>query len=314
MKIFIIILNWNQAKLTMECVDSVRKMKVPSNYNLNIVVVDNGSEHPVTLSEVERSLSGNTRDSSTSVGMTKVIQNNKNLGFAGGNNVGIKYALDNFADYVMILNNDTLVDPSLLANLLNGMQKDPKAAIVSPKIYFAKGFEFKKEKYKKADLGKVIWYAGGKMDWKNIYGSNIGVDEVDKGQYDKEKEIDFATGACFLISATVLKETGIFDEKYFMYLEDADLSLRMKKKKYKIIYEPKAELWHKVAQSSGIGSNLNDYFISRNRLLFGFKYASLRTKLALIRESFRLFIFGRHWQAVGIRDFYMRRFGKGSWV
>src|SRR5579859_1498155 len=193
MKIFIIILNWNQAKLTMECVHGVQKMKVPSNYNLNIVIVDNGSLEKFPKSSDYR-----------------LVINETNLGFAGGNNVGIKYALDNFADYVMILNNDTLVDPNLLANLLNGMQKDPKTAIVSPKIYFAKGFEFKKEKYKKADLGKVIWYAGGKMDWKNIYGSNIGVDEIDKGKYDKEKEIDFATGACFLISAKTLKEAGLF--------------------------------------------------------------------------------------------------------
>ena len=146
-----------------------------------------------------------------------------------------------------------------------------------------------------------------------MYGTNRGVDEIDKGQYEKVEEIDFATGACFLARAKALRATGLFNEKYFMYLEDVELSQRMQAKKYKIVYVPKAKVWHKVAQSSGIGSDLNDYFISRNRLLFGFKYASLRTKVALIRESFKLFLYGRHWQAVGVRDFYVRKFGKGSW-
>ncbi len=201
----------------------------------------------------------------------------------------------------------------MLTNLLNAIQEDKKIAIVSPKIYFAKGYEFAKDKYKTSELGKVIWYAGGKTDMKNVYGKNIGVDEVDKGQHDKLREIDFATGACFLVSAIALKQVGLFDEKYFMYKEDEDLAMRMKKMGWKIVYEPKAVVWHKVAQSSGIGSNLNDYFISRNRLLFGFKYGGLRTKFALMRESIKLFIFGRHYQAVGIRDYYLRKFGRGSW-
>src|SRR5260221_1201176 len=213
----------------------------------------------------------------------------------------------------MILNNDIVVDSNLLVNLIETIEKDKTVGIVSPKIYFAKGYEFNKEKYKKNELGKVIWYGGGKIDWRNVYGINVGVDEVDRGQFEKPKEIDFATGACFLVKAKALKEVGLFDEKYFMYKEDEDLAMRMKKKGWKLVYDPKAKLWHKVAQSSGIGSDLNDYFISRNRLLFGFKYASFRTKLALFRESVKLFIFGRHWQAVGIRDYYLRKFGKGSW-
>jgi hypothetical protein len=115
------------------------------------------------------------------------------------------------------------------------------------------------------------------------------------------------------LRSEALKNAGLFEEKYFMYLEDADLSQRLKRKGWEVLYTPKAEIWHKVAQSSGIGSDLNDYFITRNRLLFGMRYAALRTKFALIRESIRLLLTGRKWQKTGIRDFYLGRFGRGSW-
>ncbi len=303
MKVFIIVLNWNQPKLTIETIESLQKLKTHKDCQLKIVVVDNGSS--------DNSVEEFRKLRPQKFGL-EIMETGSNLGFAGGNNIGIKYAIDHFADYVMVLNNDTVVSSTLLLELLQPMD-DVKIGITSPKIYFAKGYEFHKSRYKKNQLGKVIWYAGGKMDWKNIFGSNKGVDEIDKGQYDKQQEVDFATGACFLAKTKALKEVGLFDEKYFMYMEDADLSERFKRKKWKIIYIPEAILWHKVAQSSGIGSELNDYYISRNRLLFGFRYASFRTKLALIRESLRLFMHGRHWQAVGIRDFYFKKFGKGSW-
>jgi GT2 family glycosyltransferase len=116
-----------------------------------------------------------------------------------------------------------------------------------------------------------------------------------------------------LLRSEALKDIGLFDEKYFMYLEDADLSQRLKKKGWEVLYAPKTEIWHKVAQSSGIGSDLNDYFITRNRLLFGMRYAKCRTKLALVKESFKLLLTGRGWQKIGVRDFYLGRFRKGSW-
>lgn len=302
-KIFIIILNWNQPQLTLECVESLQKLKTSKNWDVRAVIVDNGS--------IDDSVS-QFRNHRTKKIHTEVMETKSNLGFAAGNNVGMKYALDRKVDYVLVLNNDTVVDSGLLAELMKGMD-DKRVGITSPKIYFAKGYEFHKDKYKKSQLGNVIWYAGGKIDWKNVYGKNVGVDEVDKKQFNKEKEIDFATGACMLVRVDALRQVGLFDQKYFMYMEDADLSMKMKKKNWRVIYEPKAKLWHKVAQSSGIGSDLNDYFISRNRLLFGYKYASLRTKFALLRESLKLFIFGRHWQAVGIRDYFIGKFGRGSW-
>jgi hypothetical protein len=307
MKIFIIVLNWNRANDTIECLKSIQGLQT-ENYELTTVVVDNASTDN-SVEEIQK-LKFKSQNNKLKF---KIIKNKENLGFAAGNNVGIRYALKNDADFVMVLNNDTEVHKDLVVQLIKVARSYPKAGVFSPKIYFAKGFEFHKTRYKKKDLGKVIWYAGGQIDWNNIYGTNRGVDEVDKGQYDQIIDTDFATGSCMFCRATALKKVGVFDEKYFMYLEDSDLSQRMKKAGWKVLYVPYGYLWHKVAQSSGIGSDLNDYFISRNRMLFGMRYAPLRTKLALMRESLKLLFSGRRWQRIGVRDFYLGRLGKGSW-
>jgi len=296
--VFIIIVNWNQPDLTIECLKSIYDLRC-KNYELQIVVVDNGS----------------TDDSVKKIQSSKlnVIETGENLGFAGGNNVGITHALENDADYVCLLNNDTVVDPGLIEGLLKTFKEYPKAGAVSPKIYFAKGFEFHKNRYDNNELGNVIWYAGGDMDWDNVYGSNHGVDEVDKGQFDSIRQTDFATGCCMMIPAKVLQEVGLLNEDYYLYLEDVELCQRIHNSKYKILYTPYTHLWHKVSQSSGIGSQLNDYFTTRNRLAFGMKHASLRAKFALLRESIRFLLNGREWQKIGVKDFYLGKFGKGSW-
>ncbi len=303
-KVFIIILNWNQPKLTIECLESVMKLRT-NNYELRTVIVDNGS----TDGSVEK-LNAKKANVKWEI---EVIETGKNLGFAAGNNIGIKYAMEHGADYVVLLNNDTEIHANLIEGLLKTFEENPKAGAVSPKIYFAKGFEFHKDRYSASDLGKVIWYAGGRLDWNNIYGSNHGVDEVDKGQFEKARETDFATGCCMILPRSVIEKVGMLDEKYYLYMEDADWCQRINNAGYKVFYSPCGHLWHKVSQSSGIGSELNDYFITRNRLLFGIKYASFRTKAALLRESLRFMTNGRKWQAIGARDFYLRRFGKGSW-
>jgi hypothetical protein len=152
------------------------------------------------------------------------------------------------------------------------------------------------------------------MDWANIIGQHRGVDEADKGQFDKVEETEIATGCCMMIKKEVLKKVGLLDDKYFLYYEDSDLSVRAKKAGYKIVYAPKSIIWHKNAGSAGgSGSALQDYYIIRNRLLFGFRYASARSKLALFRESLFLLLRGRRWQKRGIIDFYLGKLGKGSY-
>jgi GT2 family glycosyltransferase len=300
--IYVSIVNYNGYNDTIECLRSLEKVHV-KNISLHVVIVDNASTDSFHLpSEDFKTFS------------LTVLNNNKNLGFAGGHNRGIHYALDHEADHVMILNNDTFVDKNILQELLQSIQSDKNIGITAPKIYFAKGYEFHKDRYKEEELGRVIWYAGGTIDWGNIVGQHRGVDEVDQGQYDKKENTGSASGCCMFIRREILEKIGVFDERYFLYYEDSDYNERVKKAVYTILYIPKAVLWHKNAGSTGgSGSSLQDYYISRNRLLFGFSYANTKTKIALVSESLRLLISGREWQKIGIKDFYIRKFGKGSY-
>ena len=295
--IAIVILHYSNAQDTLECILSLEKVIIPKSLQLQIIVVDNASpnEFKTTNKHVE------------------VIRSKQNRGFTGGNNMGISYALSEGADFVIILNNDTTVDKHLAEEFLNAYEEFPQAALFAPKIYFSKGSEYHKSRYKTDQLGKVIWYAGGSIDWQDVAGRHIGVDQVDQGQFDTQVTIDFASGCCMCIPKQTFEKIGLFDEKYFLYYEDADLCLRIKKVGLQMIFVPKSILWHKNASSTGIGSTLQDYYISRNRMLFGMRYAPLRTKVALLKESMRLITNGRRWQKQGIADYYLGRFGKGSY-
>jgi hypothetical protein len=300
-KVLISLIDFNGSKNTLLCLDSLDSVKA-GGFELNVVVVDNASKEKFQTEKKYKNFS------------LKIIRSETNLGFAGGQNLGIKYGLDSGVDYFVILNNDVILEDNFLLELLKTFVSQKDCGIVSPKIYFAKGHEFHKDRYEEKDLGKVIWYAGGKMDWQNMIATHRGVDEVDKGQYEKLEKTDFASGCCEIIKREVFKNVGLFDNKYFLYYEDNDLSQRAKKAGFAIYYQPNAFLWHLNAGSTGgSGSSLQDDYITRNRLLFGFKYASLKTKLALIKESLRLIFAGRPWQKKGALDFYLRKFGKGSY-
>lgn len=300
-KIAVIILNWNGKEDSIACIDSIKRQHI-KNTSFQIIVVDNNSNDN-SVEEIKNKFPSTT-----------ILSNKKNIGFAEGNNVGIRYAMERDFDYIVILNNDTIVNNKLLQELIAGFENNNKIGIVVPKILFAKGFEYHKENYTSSEKGKVIWYAGGIIDWRNVMGYHRGVDEVDRGQYDKAEETDYATGCCFMIRRTVLEKVGLFDARFFLYYEDNDLSMRVKKAGFSIYYAPKALLWHKNAGSAGgSGSALQDYYITRNRLLFGIKHAPLRAKVSLLKESIWLLKNGRVWQKKGIWDFYLQRFGKGSY-
>lgn len=297
--IAIVILNFNGEKDTVDCLKSLDNL-ILSNIFLSVIVVDNGSEKEFRIQSTR------FRNKIT------VIRSDENTGFTGGNNIGMQHALKHGADYIMLLNNDTVVDGDLVLELLAGFE-DKRAGVTVPKIYFAKGYEYH-NKYEKKDLGRIIWYAGGIMDWENVIGYHRGVDEVDCGQFDKIEAVDFASGCCMMIKREVLETVRLFDNRYFLYYEESDLCMRIKRAKYSILYMPRAILWHKNAQSAGgAGSTLQDYYITRNRLLFGLTYARLRTKIALLREALRLLIAGRKWQKRGASDYFLKKFGKGSY-
>lgn len=235
-----------------------------------------------------------------------------NIGFAAGNNLGLKSALQDGCDLLVMINNDTQVPHDFVLKILASPIDNDSIGAVGGLIYFSKGFEFE-DRYQKDELGKVIWFAGGEFDWNNVYAKHIGVNEVDSGQYDGERDTDFITGCLFITKAEVLQKTGLFDERYCLYLEDTDLCMRIKKAGYRLVFDSKIKIAHKVAQSSGIGSPLNDYFLTRNRLLFGMNYAKTRTKFALLREAVKKLFFGTKAQKQAICDYFMRRLGWGSW-
>lgn len=301
-KVVISIINYNGRENTTACLESIQKITRDS-YILSTIVIDNNSVEPFTLREQSY------KDIDLSV-----VYNKENKGFSGGHNIGIKYALKNNADYVILLNNDCVVDPDFIEKMLVVAESKEEIGLLSPKIYFKKGSEYHKDRYDKKDLGKVIWYAGGNIDWRNMIASHVGVDEVDHGQYDKSGETMFASGCCLLIKKSVLLSIGFLDEAYFLYYEDADFNERAKRADFLSYYAQEAVIWHSNAGSAGgSGSVLQDYYISRNRLRFAMKYAPVRTKFALIKESIKILLSGRKWQKKGVRDFYLGIYGKGSY-
>ncbi len=297
-KICTVILEYQNPKMTLATIASLKKAVLPEGFANQIVVVDNS---PVPDGFLAKSLN---QDKSI-----KLITTLQNTGFAKGNNLGIKYGLKRGCQYFLLLNNDVLVSRHFLQHLLA-----TEADLVVPKIYFAKGYEFHKNRYQANELGKVIWFAGAEFDWNNVYSKHIGMNEVDKGQFNRAQEIEFANFCCVLIKKEVFKTIGLLDENYFLYWEDGDFSIRAKQAGFKIIYQPKAIIWHKNSGSSGAGSSLHDYYLTRNRLIFGFKYARFRTKLALVRESFKKLITGRPGEKQGIIDYCLHRFGKGKFL
>ncbi|HUD44319.1 MAG TPA: glycosyltransferase family 2 protein [Patescibacteria group bacterium] len=301
-KVFVVTVNYNTEYDTKNLLKSFEKIHT-SGFSVDIIIVDNNSTNPFSLSENEK------KETIT------LIRLDKNTGFVGGYNAGIKEALKRHADYIMIVNNDTIMDPNMIKNLLEVLDSDPKIGVTTPKIYFAKGHEFHKDRYTQEELGKVFWFAGGYMDWNNVISLHRGVDEVDHGQYDKIEKTDFASGCCMLFKREVLEKVGLFDERYFLYYEDADLNQRIEKAGYAIYYVPTAVLVHINASSSGgAGNKLHDYYLTRNQMLFGMTYAPFKTKFALLRQSLRLLFTGRPYQKQAIRDYYLGRLGKGTYI
>jgi len=301
--IAIVVLNWKTPKLTTDTVNSLLKI-THSRYNYQILIIDNGSDDG-SLPHFKKQFSKNS--------IIKIFNTGSNLGYVEGNNFGIKIALKNKSDYILVINSDVIVKPDFLQVMFDFLETNPTYGLVGPKIYFAPGFEYHKDRYSPKEIGKVIWSAGGIIDWNNVYGTNFGMDEVDHGQYDQiNSDIDYISGCCLLVKSSVFKDLGLFDSKYYMYSEDAEFSRRLIGSGIKIAYLPNSVIWHINSGSSNRGS-LHDYFLTRNRLILGFKYAKCRTKFALFRDSIRTLFIGSLWQKYGVRDFYLRKLGKGSW-
>ncbi|MBI2617161.1 glycosyltransferase family 2 protein [Candidatus Gottesmanbacteria bacterium] len=241
-----------------------------------------------------------------------IIEPGMNTGFSQGNNLGIKKAMELGSQTIILINNDTIFSVESLEKLITFAYCDRSIGIVSPKIYFAKGYEFHKNRYKEFEKGKVLWYAGGVIDWNNMYPSHNGVDEVDHGQYERFCDTDFATGCCMLVKREVIETIGLFDEKYFLYFEDVDYSLRARREGFRIMYDPSSPISHKNASSSGKpGSRIHRYYLTRNRLYFAKKFAPFTTRKSLMLQSFQFLLSGSI-ERQAVFDYYIGRMGRGS--
>jgi GT2 family glycosyltransferase len=219
----VLIVNWNGKDVTLDCLASLRQVTYPA---MRILLVDNGS-HDDTLPVVRARYPG-----------VSILALGENKRFAGGNNRGMQVALDEGSDFVLLLNNDTTVAPDFLTHLVDRFMATERCGMVAPKIYY----------YTPAD---TIWFAGGDISFWTGTMSHRGIREVDNGQFDTAREIGYATGCCILVSAEVIRRVGMLDHSYFIYGEDADWSIRVQDAGYKVMYEPRSKVWHKLSVSTG---------------------------------------------------------------
>lgn len=295
----VVIVDYNGEKDTRECLLSLKEIRSES-FTFSVVVVDNGSKEVLNIPPEKM-----PKD-------TAIVRSDANLGFTNGNNLGISYAIEHHnPDFILLLNNDTLVDPHFLEEMLACTKKGEHVGMVTPKIYFSPGREYHKESYSEQERGTVLWYGGGSIDWANLDAFHRGVDEIDRGQFDAQQESDFATGCCVLVPRPVLEKIGKFNQKYFLYLEDVDLSIRVKEIGQKILFCPAAKVWHKNAGSSGgAGSVLHQYYQTRNRLYFFFTYGPLRTRYVTLKYAVKLLLRGTKFERQATFDWAVGRMGK----
>ncbi len=264
-KLAIITVNYKNYSDTEDFIASFSKQ---TNKNYHIYVVD-VTPHPEPFSEYTN--------------VTRVHAENR--GYAFGLNTGYTLALqDGFTNFVFI-NNDVLVAQDFVERAHITIGAHP-SSLIGGKIYYAKGYEYHKNRYAKNEEGHVLWYAGGIMDWANAFTIHRGVDEVDRGQYDNFEETAFVTGCLMCFDTALVEKVGMMDDRYFLYYEDADWCARIAKAGLHMYYDPSLVIYHKNSQSTdGAGSKLHIEYQNKNRMTFGLKYAPLRTKLHLLKNS-----------------------------
>jgi GT2 family glycosyltransferase len=210
-----------------ESLDTLRKMTYP---NFRLVVIDNGS--------VDGSQAMIRKDYPD----VALVENGKNLGVMGGYNAGLKYGLEHGADWILLLNNDIVVDPAMLTRLVDAVQAHPETGIAGPAMYF----------HAQPD---TFWYAGGRVNFFTGIISHRGLRERDNGQYGVTEETGYMNGCAMLIRRDVVERIGMLDLIFSpMYSEDVDFCLRAREAGYGILYVPPAKLWHKVSAFSGGGT------------------------------------------------------------
>jgi len=244
-KVFIIVLNWNGYNDTVECLRSLQRLSYPL---YEIVVVDNGSSD------------GSVQRLRQEFSDVMFIENKENLGYTGGNNVGIRYALDNGADYIWLLNNDTIVEPDSLDVLIRVGEENPSAGVLGPKVLCYPDTHLLYSRGERHNL------------WFNRRTVNIG--EEDKSDDVVPRAVDYVVGCSMLVRRKFVERVGLLDETFFAYFEEIDWCLRGRKLGFDVLYVPTAIVYHKGgASTGGMASPTVLYYHTRNWIYFMRKHA-----------------------------------------
>ena len=305
-RVSIVILNWNGWEDTIECLESLFQIHYP---NYDVIVVDNASEDasvekikeyangmqllkseffdynpfnkPLKITEYPNKesefLKRNNKNINkfVSTGNLTLVNNDDNYGYAKGNNIGIKYAFKHMnPDYVLILNNDTVMDKNFLIGLVKYAETSPDIGIIGPKIYYY-------------DFPSTIQVASIKINFWRGTSYLIGDGEIDVGQYDEISKTDSVPGSCFLVKREVIDKVGLLNPEYKCYWEESDYCMRAKKMGYECIYYPHSRIWHKVSKSTNKVKGILTYYMTRNMFWFMKSHADRTHKIVFI-----LFFFG----------------------
>lgn len=304
--VYVLLVNWRGWEDTIECLESVFHQDYPSFH----VVICNNDPADDSLARIADWALGATRSTAVhparlpkregdDVRLPKtilldrigaeagtshpgaapslvLIETGENLGFAGGNNVGLRYILAQpDADYVWLLNNDTIVDGSALRAMVELSESRQQVGMVGSKLldYFR---------------NDVIQAAGGGRTsrWRGLT-RHLGRDQLDNGQWDDVLEPDYITGASLLVKRETVEDIGLLEERYFLYSEEVDWCLRAREKGWKLLYSPRSRVWHKGGATVRYGSPLHDYYTVRSMLLLVHKFHPVLLPLTLAYSVFR---------------------------
>jgi GT2 family glycosyltransferase len=257
-KIVTIVLNTNRRDDTLACLGSLANSHYP---NIGIMVLDNASTD------------GSVEAIQAAFPSVQVVRLADNLGYAGNNNVGIKLALEQGADWAFVLNEDTLVEPDCLPQLIETAQSQPSLGVIGPMVYTF-------------DEGARISSAGGVIDWWHADSINAGMGELDRGQY-AARRVNFINGCGLLVSRRAVEKAGLLDASFFIYFEETDWCVRIAKAGFKIYFEPAARMRHKAPIDWHQFGPSTLYYMTRNRIRFFARHAPLLLKPISVAQAVR---------------------------
>jgi len=249
-RVAIVLVNWNNTGDTLACIESLSRL---TYHDSQVVIVDNNSG-PDQFGALRSRCSNEI-----------ILRQKRNLGFAGGCNVGIRWALQNGFDYVWLLNSDAVVAAESLSELVGAMESDPGIGIVGGVMYYWSD-------------PQRIQMAGGFVNPESRRGEMFGLNELDAGQFRGITDVDYVTGGMLLVRSEAIKQVGLLDERFFLYYEDTDWGVRMRDRGWRVVTAADAKCWHKNKDSAG---SKKPYFLQHGYFMFLYKNSRHHLPLAL---------------------------------